>query len=150
MTAGPSVAQQLVINQLHGSTGTYADLKAAVDKAELGKWLQVDHIPSHASNLRAYEAANGLEIGELSRTGGVSNEILKNGGAMIVTTEEHQNWGRTFGGRNQRALQLADAADPNSAIEQDLQRYVDNGVITSEQKNAALDELAVLRGCKEG
>ncbi|SDF64610.1 YD repeat-containing protein [Massilia sp. PDC64] len=99
-----------------GQTGRYGDL-AKLSKKD---GLQVDHVPSHASNVLAEELRlkRALTVPERQK--------LKNDGwAVVVSDSQHTSKSRTYGGRNNSSIQYQDALDPTRAIRLDIANHAD-------------------------
>jgi hypothetical protein len=99
-----------------GDTGRYGDLAPR----SIGDGLQVDHIPSHASNVRAAEASLQRRL-----TAAENAELKRNGGAIVVSDRQHMDNSRTYGGRNNAGQQIGDSIDPMGAIDLDMARHID-------------------------
>jgi hypothetical protein len=97
-----------------GQTGRYGTLAKNSHK----DGLQVDHIPSHGSNVLAEEARLRRKL-----TGPEERRLKKEGGAMVVPDEQHRGNSRTMGGRNNMEIRTADAANPAAAVVLDVERY---------------------------
>jgi RHS repeat-associated protein len=97
-------------------TGTYGELK----KGSSGTGLDVDHIPSHRSNVVRREAELGRKL-----TPDEIEELRQGGQSMAVPRDLHRSQSPTYGGRNNAKLQACDAADPLAAVIRDTGAYRD-------------------------
>jgi hypothetical protein len=105
----------------------------------LGDVVQVDHIPSGASLIKAEEARLGRKLEADERSA-----VLNNGGSMIVPTDAHRGLSETYGGRNNQRRQAFDAANPVDAINSNAERYrqtLRNQGFTDTQINGQIQKL---------
>lgn len=115
-----------------GDTGTYGDL---TKRSNPNDGLQIDHMPSNASNLkRARDAKGG---GDLSKA--EQRRIRDQGRAMVVPDKVHHK-SRTYGGRNNPNQIAQDAADPHAAIDKDLAKNRES-LIDAGHDPAQVDEM---------
>jgi filamentous hemagglutinin len=121
--------------------GTYGELSGMSLK---GDNLDIDHIPSNASNIARAEAELGrpLTVAE--------NVLVRNGGtAVVVPSDLHQSASPTYGGRNTAAQIQADAANPQAAAIRDTQAMVNAASPSNQQAaQAAAQKICTAAGCK--
>jgi hypothetical protein len=94
--------------------GTYKNMTAA----NAGTGNSADHIPSYASLVAAEEARLGRPLSSSEK-----KIIKENGLTLVVNTQVHQTTSQTYGGRNSRARQLQDAANPVQAVYSNVNAY---------------------------
>jgi RHS repeat-associated protein len=100
------------------------------DKALPKDGLQHDHQPSYASLVERFKLENGREP-----TVEEAKEIYDKGISVAVPTKLHESSSPTYGGRNTKALQTQDAADPVAAATRDSNAMVN--AASAENKAAA-------------
>jgi RHS repeat-associated protein len=115
--------------------GTYEELQARSVK---GDRLDLDHQPSHASNLARAEAELGREL-----TPAEIRRIRALGTAVAVPEEWHRTSSPTYGGRNTPGRITADAADPVAAATRDSQAMVEGA--DTQHRAAAERAAAIIR-----
>jgi RHS repeat-associated protein len=113
--------------------GQYGNLK----ERSKGDGKDVDHSPSHASNVLRRERELGRSL-----TAEEEQELKDDGGAIVRPRESHQKDSRTYGGRNTPAKQEQDADDPEGAIERDIGEYQKKSI--SEQDKEELERAVEL------
>jgi RHS repeat-associated protein len=97
-------------------TGTYKELKK---RSVSGDGLDIDHQPSHASNVARAEAKLGRKL-----TDAEASALRDNGTAVAVPSEWHKGKSPTYGGRNTKAQIAGDAANPRAAASRDASAMV--------------------------
>lgn len=97
-----------------GDVGMYGPMR----RGARGTGLDMDHIPSNASNLAAAQARKGAPLTALER-----EAVQRSGATLAVRRSWHQRLSATFGGRNNASQIAADAANPAAAIRRDFNRY---------------------------
>jgi RHS repeat-associated protein len=96
--------------------GTFGDLTARSVK---GDGLDIDHIPSNASNLVRAAEEKGAPLTPTEKAA-----VRNQGTAVAVPQDPHRSASPTYGGRNTAAQIQADAADPQAAAARDTQAMV--------------------------
>ena len=76
--------------------------------------MHLDHMPSQAA-LEHYLIENFPHLGEADR-----KLAMKNAASIAIPAQVHQKYSETFGGRNTKLKQQADAADLRSAVEKNF------------------------------
>lgn len=117
--------------KLH-QVGSYGDLKKGFDRGT----MQMDHIPSRAARVKHAEDVIGDKL-----TPAQARKIRDEAGAIAIEGTDHVDFSRTYGGRNTTAQIAGDAADLPGAVRRDLDEYVNAGVMTREQADAAAQQL---------
>jgi RHS repeat-associated protein len=97
-------------------TGTAGELRA---KSKKGDKLDIDHQPSHASNVERFRQEKGRDP-----TPAEIREIDKNGFAVAVPVQKHRGDSPTYGGRNSEEQIAEDAADAAAAAKRDSEAMV--------------------------
>jgi RHS repeat-associated protein len=107
-------------------TGTYGDL---VKKSKVGDGLDLDHQPSHASNLERARAEKGAPL--------TPKEIrdIKNSGMAVAVPHDVHAEGPTYKGNNTKPKIAGDAANPKAAATRDSKAMTENAA--SKDKAAA-------------
>jgi len=89
--------------------------------------LDIDHQPSHASNLVRAEAEKGSPL-----TPAEIREVWNQGTAVTVPEGWHRGESRTYGGRNSLRQIAADAADPVSGALADSRKMFEGASLDLE------------------
>ncbi|MEW6306011.1 MAG: DUF6531 domain-containing protein [Verrucomicrobiota bacterium] len=119
--------------------GTYEQLRS---RSIRGDRLDLDHQPSHASNVARAEAELGRRLTEAE-----ARQIRDQGTAVAVPEQWHRTQSPTYGGRNTAARIKADAADPVAAATRDSAAMV-NGATAAQRAAAEAAAAAVRRRTK--
>lgn len=99
-----------------GDTGTYGELSAQRKKHGSSEPLDIDHQPSHASNVAAAEQRLGRTLTVQEKT------ALRNGSGAITSPRAiHQQSSPTYGGRNNPDQIVQDANNPLDAQKRDYE-----------------------------
>lgn len=121
-------------------TGSYGDLRK---RSTPGDGLDLDHQPSHASNVRRAEEELGRPL-----TRAEEKAIRNQGTAVARPAAGHRATSPTYGGRNTSAQIGSDAADPGAAVARDSDSMVVNAA--QKHKDAARRAAEELRRQAKG
>lgn len=121
--------------------GRFGELR---DRSLVGDGLDLDHQPSHASNVARAEAELGRPL-----TPAEIRRIRDQGTAVAVPEQWHRTQSRTYGGRNTAERIQSDAADPVGAAALDSAAMVE-GAAHRQQSAAAAAARAVQRRAEGG
>jgi RHS repeat-associated protein len=119
---------------------TYKNLR---NRSLAGDKLDIDHQPSHASNIARTEAELGRRL-----TPAEIIQVRDEGTAVAVPQDWHRQQSPTFGGRNTPSQIQADALNPQGAAYRDSQAMIDGA--SFENKAAAEAAAAQIREISGG
>ena len=111
-----TVSEDTKNNVVEGETGTFGELSPRSVK----DGLTPDHIPSFAA-VKENLSRSGVDVDSLSNAD--IRALRNNTNCIVVKTCDHQQFSRTFGGRNNRTQIQADAANLHKAANADLDTW---------------------------